>query len=113
MEVSDIHKRLKQLLKERHMTKYRLALNMGVKPPTFYNMFRRKTMPKIDTIENICKALDITVSDFFLFTGDQKNVGYVADDEIILLEKYRTLTSAQKDRLIAYADGMIDKDGRK
>ncbi len=53
MEVSDIHERLKQLLKERHMTKYRLAMNMGVKPPTLYNMFSRKTMPKIETIEHI------------------------------------------------------------
>ena len=74
MEVSYIHERLKRLLKERHITKYRLAMNMGVKSPTLYNVFNRKTMPKIETIEHICKALDITVSDFFLFTGGQKNI---------------------------------------
>ena len=113
MEVSDIHERLKQMLKERHMTKYRLALNMGVKPPTLYNMFNRKTMPKIETIEHICQALDITVSDFFLFTGGQKNMGYVFDEEISFLETYRTLTSSQKDRLKAYAEGMLAKDDRR
>ena len=46
MEVSDIHERLKQLLKKRHMTKYRLAMNMGVKPPTLYNNSIERRCPR-------------------------------------------------------------------
>ena len=40
-------------------------------------------------------------------------MGYVSDEEIAFLETYRTLTSSQKDRLKAYAEGMLAKDGRK
>ena len=96
MEVSDIHKRLMQLLKERNMTKYRLAAKMGIRPTAIYNMFSRKTMPKLEFIEHICQTLDITLSEFFLFTIGQKNVGCVSDEEIDFLETYRALTDQKK-----------------
>ena len=63
-------------------------------------------MPKIETIERVCKAIDISVSDFFVFTGTTKNMGYVSDDELILLETYRNTSNAGRERIMAYAEGI-------
>lgn len=113
MKVSDVHERVVELLNENHISKYRLALNMGMTPGSFYNMFRRKTMPSIDTIEKICNALDITICDFFVFASDPKNSSYIAEDEAVLLEMYRPLSSTSKDRVRAYVEGMYDTEKGK
>jgi transcriptional regulator with XRE-family HTH domain len=112
MEVADVHKRMKSLMQERNLTPYRLAMMMDVTPSSIYNMMKRKTMPKIETIERVCNAIDISVSDFFVFTGTNNNVGYVSDDELTLLETYRSLTLNERERLKAYAEGIkgIDKN---
>ena len=106
MEVADVHKRMKELMEERNLSPYKLAKKMDMTPSAIYNMLRRKTMPKIETIERVCDAIDISVSDFFVFTGTDRNMGYVSDDELILLETYRNTTNAGRERIKAYAEGI-------
>ena len=57
--------RLKQLLKERNWTEYRLAKEGGLSMSTLQNIYKRNTIPTIDTLERICTALGITLSQFF------------------------------------------------
>lgn len=59
------HERLRQLLKERGWTEYRLAKNSKLSQSTIANIFRRNTVPSIETLEMICKGFGITVSQFF------------------------------------------------
>lgn len=104
MVVANVHKRMKELMEERNLSPYKLAKKMDMTPSAIYNMLRRKTMPKIETIERVCDAIDISVSDFFVFTGTDRNMGYVSDDELLLLEIYRSTTNAGRDRIKAYAE---------
>lgn len=57
--------RLKQLLKERNWTEYRLAKEGGLSMSTLQNIYKRNTIPTIDTLERICTAFGITLSQFF------------------------------------------------
>lgn len=57
--------RLKQLLKERNWTEYRLAKEGGLSMSTLQNIYKRNTIPTIDTLERICNAFGITLSQFF------------------------------------------------
>ena len=61
----DTQERLRQLLKERGWSEYRLAKNSGLSESTIANIYRRNTVPSIATLEMICKGFGITLSQFF------------------------------------------------
>ena len=92
----DTNIRLEQLLKERNWTKYKLAKESGLSESTIINMFARNTVPSIASLEAICKAFNITMSQFF------------ADDDMIelspelreLFNQWINLTNEQKDAVM-------------
>lgn len=92
----DTHQRLRQLLKERGWTAYRLSKNCELSQSTLANIFKRNTVPSISTLESICKGFGITLSQFF------------AEDEMIelspelkkLFDDWVTLTPEQKAALV-------------
>ena len=55
----------KKSLKEQGWTRYRLAKESGVPESTLTNIFYRGTTPTVATLEDICKTLNITLSQFF------------------------------------------------
>lgn len=57
--------RLKQLLRERGWTEYKLSQECGLAQSTIGNIFRRNTVPSISTLETICKGFGITMAQFF------------------------------------------------
>ena len=88
----DTHDRLRQLLKERGWTEYRLAKNCGLSESTIANIFRRNTVPSIATLEAICKGFGITMSQFFA-EGDMVEMTPELRE---LFENWISLTSEQK-----------------
>ena len=61
----DVLERLRELLQERGWSEYRLAQVSGLNESTISNIYRRNTLPTIATLEVICKAFGITLSQFF------------------------------------------------
>ena len=57
--------RVNELLAERDMTLNQLAVLSDVAPSTLRNSKRREGQLKVETIERICRALGITLSEFF------------------------------------------------
>ena len=57
--------RVNDLLAERNMTLHQLAVISNISPSTLRNTKRREGQLKIDTIERICEALGISLSEFF------------------------------------------------
>ena len=57
--------RVYDLIAEREMTLYQLARLSDVSPSTLRNTKRREGQLKVETIERICAALGITLSEFF------------------------------------------------
>ena len=62
--------RVYDLIAQRNMTLYQLAKISDVSPSTLRNTTRREGQLKIDTIERICAALGITLSEFFAEQDD-------------------------------------------
>ena len=60
--------RLQRLLNDRGWTEYRLSKECGLSQSTIGNIYRRNTTPSIETLEIICKAFGITLSQFFAET---------------------------------------------
>ena len=61
----DVQEKLRRLLKERGWSEYRLSKECGLGQSTIGNIFRRNTVPSVATLETICRAFGITLSQFF------------------------------------------------
>ena len=108
MTVEQVLDRIESLASDNDMTIYELARNAGVPNSTLYNAFERRTMPRIDTVDKICEALDITMSDFFLFSEHIGAGNYMSEDEIELIEMNRSLTRRNREHLLVYAQALMD-----
>lgn len=92
----DTNLRLEKLLNEKGWTKYKLAKESGLSESTIINMFARNTVPSIASLEAICNAFKITMSQFF------------ADDEMIelspelkeLFQQWSYLSDEQKEAVM-------------
>ncbi|MCI8307490.1 MAG: helix-turn-helix domain-containing protein [Lachnospiraceae bacterium] len=61
----DVVEKIKQKTKERGWSEYRLVKESELPQSTIANIFHRNTIPTIPTLEIICKAFGITLSQFF------------------------------------------------
>ena len=78
----DVLKRINELRLAKNWSVYRLSVEADLPQSTITNMINRETLPSLTTLEAICKALGISMSDFFREEDGNDRVGY---DE---LEKY-------------------------
>ncbi|WP_207717370.1 helix-turn-helix domain-containing protein [Anaerosporobacter faecicola] len=90
-------KRIKELLDERKWSMYKLAKLSGISQSTLSNLFIRNNDPSISTLEDICKAFGITLSQFFANEGE---LVYLTKEQSEILEKWSTLSPDQKSALM-------------
>jgi transcriptional regulator with XRE-family HTH domain len=88
----DVLERLRKLLQERGWSEYRLAQVSGLNESTISNIYRRNTLPTIPTLEAICKAFGITLSQFFA----ESYMVEMTPDVKELLDAWVSLTPEQK-----------------
>lgn len=72
----DILKRINQLRINKNWSVYRLSIEAGLPQSTITNMFSRETLPSIITLQSICNALGITLSDFFKEEKESNGIDY-------------------------------------
>ena len=92
----DVHKRLRHFLQERGWSEYRLSKECGLSEATLANIFRRNTLPSIDTLQAISSAFGITLAQFFA-EGDLVELTPELKD---LFERWVALTAEQKKALL-------------
>ena len=61
----DIQQHIKELMAERGWTNYRLGKEASLSHSTITNLFKRNNAPTIPTLEAVCRAFGITLSQFF------------------------------------------------
>ncbi len=85
-------------MEQRGWTEYKLAKESNLSQSTISNMFARNTLPTIPTLEAICKALRISLSEFFL---DDKE-----STKTKVMSKYTRLNNEQKELVVKLIDNM-------
>lgn len=93
----DVQNRIKKLMGERGWTDYRLAKEANLSHSTVTNMFNRNNAPTLPTLEAVCRAFGITLSQFFA-EGDEP-VQMTAEQRI-LFSRWNPLTDEQKRLLL-------------
>ena len=74
-----------------------LASKSGISLSTLYDIIQGNKVPNILTLEGICTALNITLSDFF---NQDEQVLMLRGKESILIKIYRELSPMSQDTLI-------------
>lgn len=93
----EAQKRIRQLMEERGWTDYRLAKEANLSHSTVTNMFNRNNAPTLPTLEAVCKAFGITLSQFFSEGDDPSQF---TEEQQILFSRWSTLTAEQKRLLL-------------
>lgn len=69
-----ILKTLKNLMDKKGYSENRLSGISSVPQSTINSMFKKNNMPSIATLDQLCSALDISMSRFFYIVEQEKNV---------------------------------------
>lgn len=88
----NVIERIQEYMKLRGWTEYRLVKETKLPASTLANIFHRGTTPSIPTLEIICDALGISLSQFF---SDSSLVSLTKEQED-LLNRWSTLSQEQK-----------------
>lgn len=91
----DILERLRELQQQYGWSDYKIAKEAGISPNTVSNIYRRNNVPRIETLELLCDAFVITMSQFFA-DNDLLEVTPELKD---LFEKWSSLSDEQKSAL--------------
>ena len=100
----NVLERINALRKERGWSIYRLADEAMLTQSTLSNMFTRKTLPSLFTLNQICEAFGITMSEFF-------TDGVEISEETKLLSVFRELDEKDRRTILSLAE-VLRKNGK-
>jgi transcriptional regulator with XRE-family HTH domain len=102
----EILEKIKKLQNERGWSVYKLSQESGLTQSTISNMFARGTCPSVQTLEAICDAFGISLSQFF--SKDEQHV-LLSKDEKALIEEYRSLNKAKQKAVSDLLNSLVEK----
>ncbi|MDD7741036.1 MAG: helix-turn-helix transcriptional regulator [Fusicatenibacter sp.] len=104
MRDTDVILHVQELCKERSWTYYRLAKEADIPYSTLNNMMNRNNIPTIPTLQKLCDAFGITLSDFF---QDESENSQLTQPQKEMIELYNRLSLEKKKILKAYMKGLL------
>ena len=93
----DVIQKIENLRSQRGWTIYKLSIESGISQSTLATMYERKTPPKIDTLQCICEAFNLTLAQFFL---EDEQIEVLSEQEKSLLVSFRKLSPKRQKALI-------------
>ncbi len=98
----NVLKKINKIRIERGWSVYRLSVESGISQSTLTNMFNRETLPSITTLECLCNAFGITMSEFFAEAVENPTA---EQEEKELLRLFSKMTSEEKQSLLLLLRG--------
>lgn len=98
--------RIEQLCEQKQMSRYRLAQKSGIAQSSLSTLLNRQSVPTIQTLEKICKGLDMTLAQFF--AGDEQ-LPDLTEEQKDLLATWDVMNAHEKELVKAYMQGIVRK----
>ena len=99
----NVLKKINKMRLERGWSTYRLSVESGISQSTLTNMFNRETLPSITTLECLCNAFGITMSEFFTENMEKPTA---EQEEKELLKLFSKMTTEEKSSLLLLLRGL-------
>lgn len=100
----DILEKITELREERHWTEYQLAEKSGLTQSTISSWYRKGLVPSIPSLEKICDAFGLTLSQFFL--EDQTEAVVLSNRQSRLLSYAAKLSPEQLEALLTFLQNL-------
>ena len=98
----DILKKITKLRTERNWTEYQLSEKSGLTQSTISSWYRKNMLPTIPSLERLCEAFGITLSQFFLEDENNADTVLITPQQRSLLEYAAKLNSDQYNALLEF-----------
>lgn len=114
-----VAKNLKMLLLEADKTQTDLSHDLGIPKTTVSSWFNGKRTPKIPTIDRLCEYFGCNRNDIIekhnapLFDVPVEGAYHLSPTEVMLVEYYRHLNTAGKERALTDLDELTQLDKYK
>ncbi|MDO5601963.1 MAG: helix-turn-helix transcriptional regulator [Oscillospiraceae bacterium] len=99
----DVLERIQQLKQTRGWSDYRLSVESGVAQTTISSWFHKQAVPSVISLQNICDAFQITLSEFFS-SGSEAVV--LTPPQRQLLDAFSVLNAGQQTALLQFLKSM-------
>ena len=94
-----INKKILSLCDQREWSTYELAMRANISHSTLNSCINRDTAPKIDTLQRICDAFEITLAQFF---EENEQLELLTADEKELISLFRLLPQEKRSYLLNF-----------
>ncbi len=101
----DILRKITELRLEKNWTEYELAERAELTQSTISSWYRKKLVPSIPSLEHICNAFGITLSQFFL--ENECFSEQITKEQIEVLKRWNRLTKDQQKKLADFLDSVL------
>lgn len=101
--MKDILTAINELREQRNWTEYQLSEHSGLPQSTISSWFRKGMVPTVPSLEKVCAAFGITLSQLFAEGNDPV---VLTPDQQKLLERWSRLTSEQQEAIFTLIDKM-------
>ncbi|MBO7613206.1 MAG: helix-turn-helix domain-containing protein [Treponema sp.] len=101
----DILEKITKLRLEKGWTEYELAERAELTQSTISSWYRKKLIPSIPSLEHICNAYGITLSQFFL--EDDCFSHQLTKEQVNVLNRWNRLTKEQQKKLADFLDSIL------
>lgn len=95
--------RIKKLREEKHWSRLRLSVELGVSSSTIYGYEREKSLPRISTLIKLSQIFN-TSCDYILGISDIRTImtGVKCNNDIVILSEFNSLTPMQQAMVKTY-----------
>ncbi|MBR1614653.1 MAG: helix-turn-helix domain-containing protein [Treponema sp.] len=101
----DILERIKKMRLEKGWTEYELAERAELTQSTISSWYRKNLIPSIPSLEHICSAYGITLSQFFI--ENECFAEKLTPEQIDILNRWNKLTKEQQKKLADFLDSIL------
>lgn len=101
--MKDILATITKYRQDRGWTEYQLAERSGLPQSTISSWYRKNMIPTVPSLEKICIAFGITLSQLF---AEEENTVSLTDSQMKLLESWSRLTEEQQAAVFTLIDKM-------
>lgn len=107
MEDFNVLEHISKLCKDYGWSYYRLSREADIPYSTITNMMKRRTVPSVPTLERICFAFGITISEFFSESSVEEEAAQ--RDSKRLLRYWFKLSESDRELLLTLAKRLSSK----
>lgn len=103
----DVLNKLNELKNSNNWTDYHIAKEAGLSPATVSNIFSRGTVPRVDTLEAICKVFGLTMAQFF---HENERYVFLTDSQLKMFDQWEKLPPRKKEAFAILIDLLVDDE---